>query len=401
MKQLLTVQAATKYRAFGTIVQRNMSLGGFGEMERVRVGVVGLGGMGRKHAQYLANGVVPNAELVAVCDMIDASLKWARESLGDSVALYKGPDEFFRSKSFDGVLIATPHYFHTELAIKAFSFGYHVLVEKPAGVYTKQVREMNDAAEKAGTVFGIMYNERTNPLFQKVRDLVQSNELGEIKRTNWIDTDCYRSQSYYDSGSWRASWAGEGGGVLLNQSPHQIDVWQWSCGMPKRVRSFCGFGKYHDIEVEDAVTAYVEYENGASGVFITGTGEAPGTNRFEVTGDRGKLVLEDGRLTFWRLRIPERQFNREYKGGFGKPECWKCEIPVNGVETSHPGITRNWVESILTGSSLLAPGVEGIRGVGISNAILLSSWLDELVDLPVDEETYYRELQKRIEKSKS
>jgi len=309
----------------------------------------------------------------------------------------------FASGSVDAVLIATPHYDHPPLAIKAFEKGLHVLVEKPAGVYTKQVRQMNEVAAQSGKVFGIMYNQRTNPIYQKLRDLVLSGELGEIRRTNWIITSWYRSQSYYDSGGWRATWAGEGGGVLLNQDPHQLDLWQWTIGMmPHRVRAFCHFGKYRDIEVEDDVTAYVEYPNGATGVFVTTTGEAPGTNRFEVTGDRGKIVIEDGKLTFWRLRVPESQFNREYKGGFGHPECWKCEIPVSGDKgNGHMQITQNFVNAILKGTPLLAPGEEGIKGLTISNAMHLSTWTDNWVNLPIDEDLFYEKLQERIRNSKS
>jgi len=259
---------------------------------------------------------------------------------------------------------------------------------------------MNEVAQKSGKVFGIMYNQRTNPVYQKLRDLIKSGELGEIKRIIWIITNWYRSQSYYDSGGWRATWAGEGGGVLINQCPHNLDLWQWICGMPKRVRGFCYYGKYHDIEVEDDVTAYMEYENGATGLFITTTGEAPGTNRWEISGDRGKIVVEDGKLTFWRLRVPERQFNREYKGGFGAPECWKCEVPTPGTETAHRGITANWVNAILKGTPLLAPGVEGINGLTISNAIHLSSWLDEWVEIPFDEDLFYEKLKERIQTSR-
>jgi predicted dehydrogenase len=258
---------------------------------------------------------------------------------------------------------------------------------------------MNEAAVKSGKVFGIMYNQRTNPLYQKLRDLIKSGELGEIKRAVWIITNWYRSQSYFNSGGWRATWEGEGGGVLLNQDPHQLDLWQWICGMPVRVRAFCAFGKYHDIEVEDDVTAYVEYENGATGLFVTSTGEAPGTNRFEISGDRGKIVIENEKLEFWRLRVPERQFNREYKGGFGAPECWKCEVPIRGDETGHSGITSNWVETILKGTSLLAPGVEGINGLQLSNAMHLSAWTDSWADLPVNEDLYYDLLQQRIRSS--
>ena len=278
--------------------------------------------------QIYFRGRNSNAELTAVCDTNPKRLEWAKKNLGEGVLLFEKAEALFESGSVDGVIIATPHYYHPPLAIEAFKSGLHVLIEKPAGVYTKQVREMNEAAEKSGKVFGIMYNQRTSPLYQKLRDLVKSGEVGEIKRINWIITDWYRSQSYYDSGGWRATWAGEGGGVLINQCPHNLDLWQWICGMPVRIRAFCSYGKYHDIEVEDDVTAYMEYENGATGVFVTTTGDAPGTNRLEITGDRGKVVVEDGKLTFWRLRVSERQFNREYKGGSGSPECWKCEIPI-------------------------------------------------------------------------
>ncbi|SFQ40963.1 Gfo/Idh/MocA family protein [Caldicoprobacter faecalis] len=369
-------------------------------MDKVRIGVVGIGNMGSAHAKYLAAGDVPNAELTAVCDINPKRLEWARDNLGEHIKLFENAEAMFESKAVDAVIIATPHYDHPPLAISAFKRGLHVLIEKPAGVYTKQVREMNEVAEKSGKVFGIMYNQRTNPVYQKLRDLVKSGELGEIKRINWIITNWYRSQSYYDSGGWRATWAGEGGGVLINQCPHNLDLWQWICGMPRRVRAFCHYGKYHDIEVEDDVTAYMEYENGATGVFITTTGEAPGTNRFEIAGDRGKIVVEEGKLTFWRLRVSERQFNREYKGGFGSPECWKCEIPVHGVETAHRGITTNWVNAILKGTPLLAPGVEGIYGLTISNAMHLSSWLDDWVEIPFDEDLFYQKLKERIDSSK-
>ena len=300
-------------------------------MDLVRIGIIGIGNMGSHHGNYLLEEGVPNAELTAVSDLNPARIKWVRENWGEGIRVFDKAAEMLAAGCVDGVMIATTHYDHPSLAIKAFEKGLHVLIEKPAGVYTKQVREMNEAAEKSGKVFGIMYNQRTNPLYQKLKDLIQAGELGDIRRTNWIITDWYRSQSYYDSGGWRATWEGEGGGVLLNQCPHNLDLWQWICGMPKRVRAFCAYGKYHNIEVEDDVTAYVEYQNGATGLFITSTADAPGTNRFEITGDRGKVVAENGKLLFWRLRVPERQFNREYKGGFGQPECWKCEVPTNGI----------------------------------------------------------------------
>lgn len=370
-------------------------------MQTVRLGIIGLGNMGKGHIGYIQKGEVSGVKLTAVCDAQEAGLEWARQKLGDSVRLFNDPLAMMDSGEVDGVLIATPHYSHPELAIACFKRGLHVLCEKPAGVYTKQVREMNEAAAGSGSVFSMMYNQRTNPLYRKLKDLIDSGELGEVRRTNWIITNWYRSQSYYDSGTWRATWAGEGGGVLLNQDPHQLDLWQWTIGMmPKRVRAFCYFGKHRNIEVEDDVTAFVEYDNGATGVFVTTTGEAPGTNRLEISGDRGKIVIEDGKLTFWRLRVSEPEFNATYKGSFGQPECWKCDIPVTGPYPDHKGITQNWVNAILHGEELIAPGEEGIKGLMISNAMLLSTWTDGWVDLPIDEELYYDILQQKIADSK-
>ncbi|XEC94706.1 Gfo/Idh/MocA family protein [Paenibacillus tarimensis] len=371
-------------------------------MASVRIGIVGLGNMGTGHARYLITNEVKNAVLTAVSDPRPEQLAWAESNLGPDVHRYSGYEEMVQSGNVDGVLICTPHYAHPEQAIYALERGLHVLIEKPAGVYTAEVRRMNEAAAASPGVFGIMYNQRTNPLYAKLKELVTSGELGEIRRTNWIITDWYRSQSYYDSGGWRATWAGEGGGVLINQDPHQLDLWHWTTGLkPVRMRAFCQFGKHRNIEVENDVTAYVEYENGATGLFVTSTFEAPGTNRFEVSADRGKVVIEDGKLTFWRNRVQESEFNRTYKGGFGAPECWKCEIPVGRGGTDHKGITQNWVNAIVNGTPLLAPGEEGINGLMLSNAMLLSTWTDDWVNFPIDEELFYSKLQEQIRQSQT
>ncbi|MBD2844773.1 Gfo/Idh/MocA family oxidoreductase [Paenibacillus sp. IB182496] len=371
-------------------------------MANVRIGIVGLGNMGTGHARYLIKNEVKGGELVAVADPREDQLAWAKEELGEHVARFETMEEMIASGTIDGVLICTPHYAHPEQAAKALELGMHVLIEKPAGVYTRQVREMNEAAAKSDKVFGIMYNQRTNPLYAKLKDLIASGELGEVRRTNWIITNWYRPQSYYDSGGWRATWAGEGGGVLINQDPHQLDLWQWTTGMmPTRVRAFCAFGKHRNIEVENDVTAYVEYENGATGLFVTSTYETPGTNRFEITGERGKIVVEDDQIKFWRTRVSETEFNETFKGGFGQPECWKCDVPVKGGNPGHKGITQDWVNAIANGTPLLAPGEEGIKGLTLSNAMLLSTWTDNWVDLPINEDLFYTKLQEQIAASQS
>ncbi|MFC4301878.1 Gfo/Idh/MocA family protein [Cohnella boryungensis] len=366
-------------------------------MDKVRIGIVGLGNMGTGHAQYLIEGQVEGAILTAVSDIGEERLALARQRWGDGVRVYASALEMYRSGEIDGVLLCTPHYDHPRQAIEAFECGLHVLVEKPAGVYTMQVREMNEAAARSGKVYGIMYNQRANPLYAKLKELVSSGELGEIRRTNWIITDWYRPQAYYNSGGWRATWAGEGGGVLINQDPHQLDLWQWTTGlMPVRMRAFCSFGKHRDIEVENDVTTYVEYENGATGVFVTSTYECPGTNRYEISADRGKIVIEDDKMTFWRLRQAESEFNRTNTQAFAQPECWKFEIPISAGGTRHKDITQNWTNAIRLGTPLLAPGEEGIRGLMLSNAMLLSTWMDDWVKLPIDEPLFYEKLQERI-----
>lgn len=361
-------------------------------MDDVRIGLIGFGAISAQHAQYLNDGAVNGAQLSAICDGSPVACDRAR-GLYPDIPFFQSPEKLMASGAVDGVIIATPHFSHPPLAIEAFGHGLHVMTEKPAGAHTQQVREMNAAAQKSDRVFGIMYNLRTSGAYQKMRELVQSGELGEIKRTHYVVTDWYRTQAYYNSGGWRATWGGEGGGVLLNQSPHNLDAWQWVCGMPRRVRAFCGFGRYHDIEVEDDVTAYVEYENGATGVFITSTGEMPGSNSFEIVGDRGKLKLEDDKLTFWRSR-ESIDHHRHTAAAFAQPEIWKCELPTEDGE-AHSGITRDWVQAITNGTPQLAPGKEGIHAVELCNAMLLSAWTDEWVELPLDDELYYRKLREK------
>ena len=370
-------------------------------MDEVRIGVAGIGGMGGNHCEYLSKGQIPGGRLAAVADASPERLAWAESNL-DGVARFDTPEGMIGSGEIDAVLIATPHYLHPPIAIAAFEAGLHVMSEKPAGVYTRQVKQMNAAAEKAGTVFALMLNQRARGQTRKLKELVSSGELGEIQRTNYIITNWFRAQSYYDSGGWRATWAGEGGGVLANQCPHNLDLWQWVCGMPSRLRGFCYFGKHHDIEVEDDVTAFVEYPNGATGVFVTGTGDAPGTNRLEITGDRGKIVAEDGGILFHRTEQSVSRFLKEYPGGFGSPDVWTCKVPPAGGDGEHRTITSNWVQAIRDGgeTELLAPGLEGIHSVELFNAMLLSTWTDSWVDIPVDADLYYDELQKRVATSR-
>ncbi len=364
-------------------------------MKKVKLGIIGVGNMGTTHSKQVASGEIEGMELVAVADRSEARRSWVKENLPDTTTIFDEGDQLIKSGLCDAVLIATPHYQHPELAIKAFENGLHVLCEKPAGVYTKQVRQMNEVAAKYDLVFAMMFNQRTNPLYRKMYELIHSGELGAIKRVNWIVTDWYRTQAYYDSGLWRATWAGEGGGVLLNQCPHNLDLIQWICGMPSKVQAFCHNGKWHDIEVEDDVTAYLEYPNGATGVFITSTADCPGTNRFEVTLEMGKLVCEDGQLVLYKLDQNERAYCKSATGGFTIPGVTCIKVETEGENMQHKGILKSFAERILYGKPLVAEGKEGINGLTLSNAMHLSSWLSKPIDLPFDETLFLEELGKR------
>ncbi len=365
----------------------------------VKIGVVGIGNMGSGHVKYLFAGDIKNTCLTAVCDINPQRLEWAREHCGEKIKCFDSYKDMLKSGEIDAVYIATPHYLHPPMAIEAFEAGKHVLIKKPAGVYTKQVEQMYEAYEKSRCSFAIMYNQRTNPYYRKIRDMVKNGELGKSIRMVWIITNWYRNQAYYNSGGWRATWKGEGGGVLINQCPHNLDLWQWMFGMPKRVKGFTQNGKFHDIEVEDEACAYAEYENGATAIFITTTGEFPGTNRLEITGDRGKLVFEHGKLTFYKLDVPEREFNKTSETPFASPRCEEIDITIDEMETAYRGISQNFINNILIGEELLSPATEGINGLSISNAIHMSSWLDSWVELPIDSERFLSLLNERIEAS--
>lgn len=367
---------------------------------KVRFGIIGVGNMGSAHLRSFFAGKVENGYVSAIADIDPVRLETAKKSCPGDYECYSSGNELIDKSDADVVIVATPHYQHPELCIRALENGKNALCEKPAGVYTKQVKEMNAAAAKSDKLFTMMFNQRTNPLYRKMRELVTDGVVGDIKRVNWLITDWYRSQSYYDSGSWRATWAGEGGGVLFNQCPHQLDLLQWITGMmPKKIRAFCRFGQWHDIEVEDDVTAYMEYENGATGVFITSTADTPGTNRFEILGTKGKLVCENNKLRAYRLEQDEREFNATYKGGFGEPKFTEEEILPQGENPQHAGILNNFANAVLGIEPLFVKGEEGLNGVILMDAMLLSQWQDRAVELPFDDDEYYEELKKHIKNS--
>jgi len=365
--------------------------------QTVRLGIIGVGGMGSHHARSILQNNIPRCTLAAVCDINPERLR--QFDAMPEIQQFDDSRTLIRSGAVDAVLIATPHYAHTTIGIDALNLGLHVLVEKPISVHKADCEKLIAAHSSKKQVFCAMFNQRTQPCYQKVKQLIESGELGTLVRVNWIITDWFRSEAYYAQGGWRATWGGEGGGVLLNQSPHQLDLLQWLCGMPTKVRAFCHLGKYHDIEVEDEVTAYFEYPGGATGVFITSTGEAPGTNRLEICGDRGKIVIERYQLSFIRNEVPASEFGRATKELFATPQVWNIDIPVQRGAGEHNKILTNFTDAILDGTPLLAPAEEGIHSVELANAMLYSSLTGKPVEVPIDGAAFARMLKKLIKES--
>ena len=369
-------------------------------MNEVRLAIVGFGNMGSAHAACVHSGKIQGLRLAAVCDISEVRRTLCREKYPD-VPVFSDAREMFASGLADAALVAVPHRLHAEIGIQAIQAGLHLLSEKPLDARLSRARQLVDAANASDRVFAIMFNQRTNPLFRRAREIVRSGELGSLKRSIWIITNWYRSQRYYDSGAWRATWAGEGGGVLLNQAPHNLDLWQWICGMPKSLVGFCDIAKYHDIEVEDDATIYARYANGAVGTFITTTGEYPGTNRLEIAGELGKIVIEEGTLKWWRLRESEKGIRFSADSNSPAINMDYEEIRPSERETAHAGILQNFTNAILFGEPLISPGADGLNQLELTNAAYLSSWLgNREIELPLDADRYDCELDARALRSK-
>ncbi len=364
-------------------------------MKKVRFGVVGMGKQGNFYAKLLLEGQIENGVLTAVCNRSEGKLKAFTDANKDkNVATFTDYKKMFTADVCDAVLVVTPHYSHAQIVVEGLKNGLHVLCDKPLGVCVSEVREMKQVARERQVKLSVMFNQRTNCVYRKMREIVQGGNLGVLQRVTWIITDWYRPQAYYNSSSWRATWAGEGGGVLINQCPHQIDLLQWIVGeMPVSIRGFCRYGQWHEIEVEDDVTAYFTYKNGATGVFITSTGETPGTNRFEISGTKGKLLCEGEKLFWYKNKTDSQQFSKTTQDLFPEPPFEKIQVQTDGENKQHVGIINNFVNAVLGKEKLFVVGEDAINGVELMNAIQLSGWKNgEEVILPIDENEYLTRL---------
>lgn len=365
-------------------------------MEKVRFGIIGLGNQGTHYTLDLfGKGVIKNGYITALCDNNPAKINIMKEKNEDKAVVYfEDYIEMLDSGLVDAVVVETPHYQHPEIVTEALKRNIHVICDKPAGVYTKQVREMNEIAKQSSAKFTMLFNQRTNCVYRKLKELIEQSAIGKLQRMTWKITVWFRPQCYYDSGSWRGTWQGEGGGVLINQCPHQIDLMHWVLGeMPTSVRAFCHYGKWHDIEVEDDVTAYFEFPSGMTGVFITSTGETPGVNRLEISGTKGMLVVENDKLRMCKLASDSQETSKTAKVWTKDIDCEWIDVETDGENPKHAGIINNFANALLGTEELFVPGTEGIKMVELMNAMELSGWNDgEKIILPVDEERYLKEL---------
>lgn len=384
----------------------------------LRIGIVGIGQQGAFYTK-LFNGVevkpgliLPNvigAKVAAICDANQETLDKMSASF-PHLKTFADYDAMLDSNELDAVIVASPHYFHPEMAIAALKRDLHVLVDKPAGVYTNQVQTMNAfAATKPHLKFAMMFNQRTNPLYQKLKALIEEDVIGNIRYNDWTITNWWRPQAYYDLSAWRATWAGEGGGVLINQAPHQIDLWQWICGKPSSIYAKAGYGSQRNIAVEDDVVAMTTYDNGATGIFRTCTHDMMGTDRFEILGDKGKIVVENSfKIILQTLPKSENEISdattKEDVANLFAGVTSEKDFVTNEVfefesiwGQQHFDVIQNFVDAINDDVPLIANGAEGIDALEITNAMHLSSWLGKEITLPIDADLFEAELNKRIE----
>lgn len=355
----------------------------------VRLGIVGLGNIARQHINNVNSGAVPGCVLTAVCAR-------STDQQGElpGVQYFASHQELITSGLCDAVLVATPTFSHLEIGLAVLDAGLHLMMEKPIGLSTREGEQLL-ARQATEQVFALMLNQRADPLFEAMRDCIAQGELGEITRTHWTMTHWFRPEVYFQVSEWRATWVGEGGGLLVNQCIHNLDIFQWLTGMPSALRGFCRFGRYHDIEVEDEVTAYLQYASGASGVFVGSTGEAPGVNRLDIVGDRGSLCFDGERLLLTRNTPATSQYSRETRDMFGMPAFEASDITPDRSINQHARVLANFVAAILEGEALIAPAAEGLNSLALANAMLLSTWESREVGLPLDSQVYQAALQQR------
>lgn len=356
----------------------------------LRLGLIGLGNIARQHIHNIEIGAVADCQVSAVCS------RNRPEDLPAGARHFSDYQAMINSGLCDAVLVASPTLYHQEMGMAVLAAGLHLLMEKPIALSNAQAETLL-AIKKADQVFALMLNQRCAPVFQTMKALIDGGELGPIQRSHWTMTNWFRPDVYFAVSDWRATWKGEGGGLLVNQCIHNLDIFQWLCGLPERVQGFCSMGKYHPIEVEDEAMAFFHYANGATGTFVGSTGEAPGFNRLEIVGDKASLSFDGERLLLHKNSPASSSFCKQTRDMFGMPELEVSDITPRATPVNqHAAILNNFVDAIARGAPLIAPAEEGLKSLGLANAILMSHWRGEAVSCPPESAAYQQLLDSKI-----
>ena len=366
--------------------------------QQIKTALIGFGGMGRTYAWMINSGMIPELKLTGICCRNAEGQKLIGEQY-PGVATYPDVEAMAdHAEDFDAVIIVTPHTSHVDLGMRFACMGKHILLDKPAGIDAGSVAGLLDACRENRAEFAMIFQNRNLPAFRKVKEMLEAGVLGTLHRAVWICNNWYRSPAYHRSAAWRSSWVTECGGLMINQNPHYVDMWNWFFGLPDRVYADMEFGRYNDFLVDDAVDIQFSYDSGFHGTMISATGEAPGVNRLEIWGSRGRLTVEEtARLFFDENAMSTEEFGLVNTEKFAGIPHTQREIQLEETENLYVQILRNFGQHLLDGVPLIAEGIDGLRQVQLANAVYLSGWEGRKVALPVDNGAYLKGLSDRQE----
>jgi len=321
--------------------------------------------------------------VVAACDIrVEAGQQRAAEI---GCAFYEDYRTMLAETRPDVAVIVTPHPLHPSMTIDCLRAGCHVLVEKPMAVDVAEADQMITEAEKSGRILAINFQQRFRPIIERARALVAEGAIGPLVRTLSIEP-WFRTAYYYRTATWRATWKGEGGGVLLNQAPHTLDILCHLAGMPSKVWGWTRT-RYHAIEVEDTAQAMLEYPNGAPGYLTVSTVEAGVQPRVQIIGERGAIELMGDQLTVHRFSPSTREYMLTSDEMFGKPKTTSETLEFD-AGLGHQAVYHDLKAAIADGRPPRADGREAIMSLELANAIVLSSYAGGPVTLPLDRAAY-------------
>ncbi len=359
----------------------------------IRTALIGIGVMGKKYAKMICDGEVKGIMLTAVvCRNSDAA-KWVK-ALGRDIKIFESAEKLFENPDYyDAVIIATPHKSHPQLANNAFELGKHVMCDKPAGISVSDAVKMSKAAEKSNKIYAMMFHQRLYPKHIKIKEILNEGRLGDLKRIMLVNSRYLRTSHYHKSGSWRSSWSGEGGGALINQGQHILDIWQWLFDMPQSLYADICFGKYNDFKVDDELTIQMRYKNNLTAVFMLTTGEAVHQERLEIVGNKGKILLEDDTLHIYSYSENCDDYIKTAKVNSRENLSINEEIiKFDKIEEPYAQMLENFAGAVFGENTLIADGRNAVNPIMLTNAAYYSAWKGEAVKLPIDADEYDRML---------